>query len=54
MKATLKLDSGMLSNVTKKIYLHEATLKIKYEIRLTGSQKYISTERHHSDNYLAK
>ena len=35
LKATLKLDSGMLSNVTKKIYLHGATLRINNDIWLT-------------------
>jgi hypothetical protein len=39
LKATLKLDSGMLSNVTKKIYLHEATLKIKMTYGLRKSSK---------------
>lgn len=41
LKATLKLDSGMLSNVTKKIYLHEATLEIGNNIWPTGIKKIV-------------
>jgi hypothetical protein len=44
LKATLKLDSGMLSSVTKKIYLHGWQ---HYKLCMAyGFKKNISTERH--------